>query len=71
MTTQRDVEPWAPQLPGCHGHCQQGRRPCLSPEECMPDSQAFSRWGCMTVIALTLVCWTVVILVGVVIASML
>lgn len=33
----QDPNPIIDPLPGCKGHCLQGYRPCLSPEECWPD----------------------------------
>jgi hypothetical protein len=55
------IEPWDPKLPGCKGECQQGRRPCLSPEECMPDSLPFTRSGCLMVLAVSAIGWVLVI----------
>jgi len=44
-------------LPGCRGDCQQGQRPCLSPEECAPDSPPLTRSGCLLVVAAAVLGW--------------
>lgn len=58
-------------LPGCRGDCLQGRRPCLSPEECLPDSPPMTRSGCLVAIALVLLSWVIVFTIGALVARML
>lgn len=58
-------------LPGCRGDCQQGRRPCLSPEECLPDTPPMTRSGCLVAIGLVLVSWVIVFGLGVLVAHLL
>lgn len=58
-------------LPGCKGDCQQGRRPCLRPEECLPDSPPMTRSGCMAAIGLVLLSWVIVFTIGALVARML
>jgi hypothetical protein len=53
------IEPWDPKLPGCKGDCQQGRRPCLSPEECSPD-QPLTRNGCFIILGAAALAWALV-----------
>jgi hypothetical protein len=55
------IEPWAPQLPGCKGACQQGRRPCLHVEECMPDPAPMTRAGCLIILGVSAVSWALLI----------
>ena len=66
-------------LPGCRGDCQRGRRPCLSPEECLPYSPPITRsglsWaivcGCLMAIAFVLLSWAIVFISGALVALML
>jgi hypothetical protein len=58
-------------LPGCRGDCQQGRRPCLSPEECMPDSPPLTRNGCLIAVAMVLGSWAIVFAIGYLVKGML
>lgn len=44
-------------LPGCRGDCQRGRRPCLNPEECAPDSPLFTRTSFLIVAAISVLGW--------------
>lgn len=66
-----DSNPIIKPLPGCRGDCQQGRRPCLSPEECLPDSPPMTRSGCMAAIGLVLLSWVVMLVVGALVAQVL
>ena len=53
------IEPWHMNLPGCKGACQQGRRPCLHPEQCWPDLP--SRSGCLIVVTGSILLWSIII----------
>lgn len=50
--------------PGCRGDCRQGRGVCPCPKECDPDSPPLTRNGCMVAIALSILAWVAVIIVG-------
>lgn len=55
------IEPWHVKLPGCRGDCQQGRRPCMSPEECSPD-QSLTRNECFIILGAAVLAWAMVAL---------
>lgn len=61
----RSDDTWPPSTPGgvphCTGACQQGRRPCMSPEECSPD-QPFTRNGCFIILGAGALAWALVAL---------
>lgn len=50
--------------PGCNGNCQQGRRPCFTPEECLPDSPPLTRNGFFIGCAVVILLWVVLFFVG-------
>jgi hypothetical protein len=56
------MKPDHPTFPGCKGDCQQGRRPCLHPEECLPDSPPLTRNGCFTILGAAVLAWALVAL---------
>ena len=54
------IEPWHVKLPGCRGDCQQGRRPCANPEECLPDSPPLTRNGLLLGCAAVALTWIII-----------
>lgn len=48
-------------LPGCRGDCQQGRRPCLNAEDCLPDGPPLTRNGFFIGCAVVILLWAIVI----------
>lgn len=68
MSTDKDldraldarIEPWHVSIPGCMGACNQGRKPCAHPEECLPDRPPLTRSGCLVMIAGVILTWAII-----------
>lgn len=55
-------------LPGCKGHCLQGHRPCLSPEECWPEDRLFTQKTLALIALITVGVWFAVFFLGAIFA---